>query len=151
MANAWTCPHCNQAQMVGDENSQYGGSGISIGENELDRFGYQYGALACLNPKCKKVTLNFALYKRAPGALNWQAGALIQNWRLLPESSAKSQPAFIPKQLREDYAEACRIRDLSPKASATLARRCLQGMIRHFCGISKARLIDEINTLREAV
>jgi hypothetical protein len=42
-----------------------------------------------------------------------------------------------------------KIRDLSPKASATLARRCLQGMIRDFCGISKSRLIDEIKELRD--
>ncbi|WOS64602.1 DUF4145 domain-containing protein [Sinorhizobium fredii] len=35
------------------------------------------------------------------------------------------------------------------KASATLSRRCLQGMIRDFCEISKARLIDEINELKK--
>ncbi|WP_246409402.1 DUF4145 domain-containing protein [Kaistia hirudinis] len=37
---------------------------------------------------------------------------------------------------------------MSPKASATLARRCLQGMIRDFAGISKSRLIDEIKELK---
>jgi hypothetical protein len=67
---------------------------------------------------------------------------------LLPPSSAKPQPDCIPKPIRDDYYEACAIRDLSPKASATTIRRCLQGMIRDFCGISKKRLIDEINELR---
>jgi Domain of unknown function (DUF4145) len=47
----------------------------------------------------------------------------------------------------QDYIEASRIRDLSPKASATLARRCIQGMIRDFCKTSKNRLIDEIKEL----
>ena len=47
--------------------------------------------------------------------------------------------------------EACRVRDLSPKASATLARRCLQGMIRDFCGIAKATLYQEIEALNRAV
>jgi hypothetical protein len=61
------------------------------------------------------------------------------------------QPDYIPQPLRDDYYEACRIRDLSPKASATLARRCLQGMIRDFCGIAKTRLVDEINDLRKRV
>lgn len=37
------------------------------------------------------------------------------------------------------------------KASATLARRCLQGIIRDFWGIKKGRLIDEINALEEKV
>jgi hypothetical protein len=50
-----------------------------------------------------------------------------------------------------DYHEACLIRDLSPKAAATLIRRCLQGMIREFAGISKATLYAEIAALRQAV
>ena len=41
------------------------------------------------------------------------------------------------------------IRDLSPKASATLSRRCLQGIIRDFWGVSKGRLVDEINAVKE--
>ncbi|MEK9179887.1 MAG: DUF4145 domain-containing protein [Patescibacteria group bacterium] len=53
--------------------------------------------------------------------------------------------------MQEDYREACRIRDLSPKASATLARRCLQGMIRDFWSISKSRLKDEVDALEEKV
>jgi len=40
---------------------------------------------------------------------------------------------------------------LSPKASATLARRCLQGMIRDFCGITGKTLFAEIDSLRETV
>ena len=40
---------------------------------------------------------------------------------------------------------------MSPKASATLIRRCLQGMIRDFCGISKATLYKEIQELRQQV
>ena len=49
----------------------------------------------------------------------------------------------------EDYTEACRIRDLSPKASATLSRRCIQGMIRDFCGIHDKSLYLEITELRK--
>src|SRR5690606_8628536 len=71
--------------------------------------------------------------------------------QVFPQGSAKPQPNYIPKALVEDYTEACLIRDLSPKASATLARRCIQGMIRDFCKITKGRLIDEIKALRDAV
>ena len=78
-------------------------------------------------------------------------GNVLQSWTLIPESAAKPQPNFIPKALVDDYTEACRIRELSPKASATLARRCLQGVIRDFCGIRKARLIDEIKELRTQI
>jgi hypothetical protein len=75
----------------------------------------------------------------------------LYSWNLLPKSYARQLPDFIPLALRQDYEEACLIRDLSPKASATLSRRCLQGMIRDFCGISQPRLIDEIEALRTAV
>jgi hypothetical protein len=40
------------------------------------------------------------------------------------------------------------IRDLCPKASATLARRCIQGMIRDFCKINRRTLDLEIQALR---
>src|SRR5206468_12920778 len=50
-----------------------------------------------------------------------------------------------------DYKEACLIASLSPKASATLARRCLQGMIRDFWGVKPARLFDEIAAIEDKV
>ncbi|HDX8328447.1 TPA: DUF4145 domain-containing protein [Raoultella ornithinolytica CD1_MRS_4] len=39
------------------------------------------------------------------------------------------------------------MKNLSPKASATLSRRCLQGMIRHVWDVKPARLIDEIKAI----
>jgi hypothetical protein len=58
-------------------------------------------------------------------------------------------PEYIPVAIREDYEEACLIRSLSPKASATLSRRCLQGIIRDFWGVKKGRLVDEIQAIEE--
>jgi hypothetical protein len=84
------------------------------------------------------------IYVRSDATVHWTK-------RLRPESYAKPLPDHIPQPLRDDYSEACAIRDLSPKASATLSRRCLQGMIRDFCGIAKARLFDEITALSDAV
>jgi len=57
-------------------------------------------------------------------------------------------PDFVPECVRQDYQEACAIKTLSPKASATLARRCLQGMIRDFHGITKNTLHEEIQALK---
>jgi Domain of unknown function (DUF4145) len=60
-------------------------------------------------------------------------------------------PDYVPPPILADYREACLIRDLSPKASATLSRRCLQGMIRDFWGVKKARLVDEIEAIKDKV
>ena len=78
-------------------------------------------------------------------------GEPISVWYLRPQSSAKSFPEYIPLAIRQDYEEACLIRALSPKASTTLARRCLQGIIRDFWKIQKARLVDEINALQGTI
>ena len=42
-------------------------------------------------------------------------------------------------------------KDLSPKASATLSRRCLQGMIRDFWNITKNSLYEEISELKDKI
>lgn len=64
----------------------------------------------------------------------------IAHWDLIPDSTAKVySPEIVPPVVIEDYVEACKIKSLSPKASATLARRTLQGMIRDFWKIKKPR------------
>ncbi|PSO28986.1 hypothetical protein C7G41_24205 [Bradyrhizobium sp. MOS002] len=106
--------------------------------------------MACSNLSCRELTLKVSF-----GEGEWRSGGefvvpkAIHKFDLMPAFSFRAQPAYIPAALREDYEEACKIRDLSPKASATLARRCLQGMIRDFCGIAKATLDQEIKELRK--
>lgn len=98
------------------------------------------------------MTLSVGLFQRVDFNQGYyQLGNPLDRWELIPESNAKPQPDYIPEQLVNDYAEACRVRDLSPKASATLARRCLQGMIRDFCKISKKTLDQEIKALRTSL
>lgn len=53
----------------------------------------------------------------------------------------------MPKPILDDYKEAVLIKNLSPKASATLSRRCLQGMIRDAWNVKPARLVDEIKAV----
>lgn len=75
------------------------------------------------------------------------------NIPLYPTSRARQFPDYIPKAIREDYEEAYSILSLSPKASATLSRRCLQGMIRDFWGVKvkSGKLFDEINEIQDKV
>ena len=60
-------------------------------------------------------------------------------------------PYYIPLAIRQDYEEASRIVNSSPRAAATLARRCLQGMIHDFWGIHEKNLNAEISTLKTKV
>lgn len=94
-------------------------------------------------PSCENVSV-FAL------GVNKLRGIRIP---LFPSSLAKQYPDFIPKAIREDYEEAYSILSLSPKASATLSRRCLQGMIRDFwkTNVKSGKLYDEINAIKDKI
>jgi hypothetical protein len=107
--------------------------------------------VVCPNEDCKKTTLSVILYEYIYQYPNWRKGDILKTWRLLPNSYAKVYPEYIPRALTADYQEASAIVELSPKASATLARRCLQGIIRDFWKISKNRLVDEINAIKDQV
>ena len=107
-------------------------------------------AIVCANSECRELTLNATLGRSNPGRDDAVEGPY-KTWTMLPPSSARPQPDYIPKAIRDDYYEACSICELSPKASATVIRRCLQGIIRDFCRISRKRLVDEINELCDQV
>ncbi|WP_457102594.1 DUF4145 domain-containing protein [Mesorhizobium sp. USDA 4775] len=55
-------------------------------------------------------------------------------------------PKEVPRTIAADYTEACRVLSISPKASAALARRCLQAMLRAH-GYAAKDLAKEIDML----
>jgi hypothetical protein len=151
----WTCPYCDRDQVI-TNNRTVSASKIYQKDDALSILGplaEQTVAITCANEACKELTLQYEIYEFARWDLNHNLilGKRMYSWNLLPASTAKPQPSYIPAAITDDYVEACKIRDLSPKASATLSRRCLQGMIRDFCKISKNRLIEEIDELRKQV
>lgn len=147
----WTCPFCNRDTTITESNYYLSSTNFTIENSEGPRI-LQYFFIVCPNKVCRKFTLEISLYKleRDPG--NRPAiGALIQSWPLIPQSKAKSFPDCIPKVILDDYNEACLICNLSPKASATLSRRCLQGIIRDFWQVKPGRLVDEIDQIKDRV
>jgi Domain of unknown function (DUF4145) len=146
----WVCPFCNRAQVVTENTYD---TEKALLETHLSKHGYVYvssTSVVCANPECREITLSIDLetVEHPRNSQHRRITGVLHSWTLLPRSFAKPQPEFIPEPIQNDYYEACAIRDLSPKASATLSRRCLQGMIRDFCGIAKSRLIDEIRELK---
>lgn len=139
----WTCPYCGRDTTI--TNSYYRIEGDYYGVKTPE--GYQraiHEFVVCPNPDCEKFEFTISL-------LDSKTHRLIKRWRLVPPSDAKVFPDYIPQAIRADYLEACLIKELSPKAAAALARRCLQGMIRDFWKIRKHRLIDEVDALKKMV
>lgn len=155
-SNPWQCPYCGCPQILSDENRKIGTTlkGMESNFVSISEYGdvtLQVQSIACLNLQCKKLTLKVGLstIRKLPGLASEPSGTQIKSWDVLPESMAKPQPEYIPAAIRQDYEEASGIVNRSPKAAATLARRCLQGMIRDFCSISEKNLWLEIAALKK--
>lgn len=148
---SWECLYCSKSQIVTESNFS---EGSVVFQNALKSkyglVGHVVSMIVCSNPECKEVVIRGSLHKYNynPHGADY-IGNELESWLLRPSSIAKIFPDYIPEQLRNDYLEACKIRMLSPKASATLSRRCIQGMIRDFCQISRKTLNQEILDLRK--
>jgi hypothetical protein len=150
----WRCPFCDRDTTVTPNDVRIGTDDITIQGSEGGRqLGWQ--VIRCPNSECKRfaVTVNVKVLVPVPGSSpqRWTPARTVHEWTLLPPSKARVFPEYIPAAIRTDYTEACLILEASPKASSTLARRCLQGMIRDFWGIVGKRLIDEIEALHDKV
>lgn len=146
----WTCPHCQHAVTITDDRRSSSHHTLYI-DNADGRRTLVSRFFVCPNQDCKKATLNVSLHESSRGNHGENIGKPVHYWNLIPESRAKAFPTYIPAAILDDYLEACLIRDKSPKASATLSRRCLQGMIRDFWGVKPGRLVDEIDAIQAQV
>ena len=141
------CPHCQHhfTPTKRDEDRQeiFFNTNDYTGKNKSGELIH----IVCPNEKCKKTIMVLDL-EYSYGSCSY---GKFYHKMIYPDNNIKKYPDYIPYQIREDYEEACKIAELSPKASATLARRCLQGIIRDFYGITKSRLCDEVNAIQEKV
>lgn len=143
----WICPHCEHAVTISDGRLTTSRHILHI-ENAIGRRTLSTMFIVCPNPHCKKFTLTASLYESQWTGSQENLLRKVKEWSLIPESASKHFPEYIPQPILEDYEEASLIRDLSPKASATLSRRCLQGIIRDFWGVKPGRLVDEIEQIK---
>lgn len=156
MSFRWTCPYCNHKCTIGDKNFDYQTHSFGLSNKYKNKLGLKSIVIVCPNAECEEITINSYLYKSTnysgyPYTEPDNTNDYIHKWTLLPHSHAKPFPSYIPEPILNDYNEACAISDLSPKASATLARRCLQGMIRDYWEITDTTLYKEINALEGKV
>jgi hypothetical protein len=148
----WTCPFCGRDTVVPDSHFVVTIDPIGL-DTKYKNLGIERRVIACPNLHCKELALEESLVeweqRHQMGGLTIKQ--VLHRWPLIPESKAKVCPAYIPEGIRQDYVEACAILNGSPKAAAAMARRCLQGMIRDFHGVSRRTLKDEIDAIKELI
>ncbi len=149
----WNCPYCGRNATITNSNLSSDGHLFSK-DNKIGNLGLYTTVITCPNPECKEFTIEAVLHETKYASNTGRHvlyGDPLFEWSLKPRSFAKPFPDYVPFPIRADYEEACLIRDLSPKASATLSRRCLQGIIRDYWGIQKNTLYSEINELKDRI
>jgi len=114
-------------------------------------------AVKCLSKKCGQYVLDLTICKGTAkkSEFGGRTGDVkpdihrpfgIHKVRVEPRIGAPLS-VHVPLIVKQDYEEACLIKDLSPKASATLCRRALQGMIRDYWQVSKPTLHQELEAI----
>lgn len=145
MTNSFTCPYCNSVMpLISDTLSERYPS-FNKDSDLLNFTKHDESTLRISFYKCPKCG-NYSIFVKGIGDKTQNIDSIIQ-----PRSSAKQFPDYVPEQIRNDYEEAYLISRLSPKASATLSRRCIQGMIHHKWKITLKNLNQEISALKDKI
>ena len=138
----YTCPYCGHIQafsgrhVVNKSGFAFFYGGIITGDEYAS---YIIHSFRCANKDCGKICVT---------SLNAETQ---EQFDILPQVTMNHYPEYIPEQIRKDYEEANLILERSPKAAATLLRRCLQGMIHDFWGIKERTLNEELTQLKGKV
>ena len=138
------CPFCNQRMSIQRETTQqyrcnfdYIGIGDDSSLPHLEILMFR-----CPNDDCQKETVFVA------GVNGYMDNAFVP---IYPPIQYQQFPEYVPLAIRTDYKETCAVVNRSPKAAATLARRCLQGMIHDFWNIHEKNLNAEITRLKSNI
>lgn len=138
----FTCPYCGRQQAFSYANMGHSVNSFPEGlcrQKSLDSEKIDVYHICCSNDSCKRIIISGRFLKSG------------RQFDILPQYVHKIYPDYIPKQILDDYTEAADIIELSPKAAATLFRRCLQGMIHDFWNIHEKNLNAEITNLQGKV
>lgn len=154
----YKCPYCGNNSILTDETSKVIEVDYLLADDLQEKKLILVWQKVCAFSECRKssfmvIGFHSALYRHKPNGHRSYDSYGESFFRFnFPDSVPASFPDFVPRVIKDDYIESFNIKSLSPKASATLARRCLQGMIRDFWGVTgKPNLAKEIEAIKEKV
>ncbi|MEG2433959.1 MAG: DUF4145 domain-containing protein [Acinetobacter sp.] len=144
--SAWECPFCGRLAVFDSIQKKRNNFSVSA-DTKFGSLVFESFITVCPNQDCKEFTYATTVSTGKLEGGIFKPANLIERWVNRPNGLYKQFPDYVPKPILDDYKEAVLIKTLSPKASATLSRRCLQGMIRHAWDVKPARLVDEIKEI----
>lgn len=158
----FSCPHCGAHSTLQSVNMENSSIPIIL-DTAKDHEGIklQWVAIKCPSPKCGKFTFDVeSLFGTIGPDRHGNARQVVSLSKIDPQPVGLGYVRFLPRvgkplschvpdAVNEDYEEACTIKDLSPKAAATLCRRALQGMVRDFWKVSAKTLHRELELIED--
>lgn len=156
MAFFWKCVSCGHATTIVESNHTEKHSDLWCRVTPTES-GIRVGMLLieCPNTECQaqylQITTSRGSIRRPRAAQDYVEpeapvglGAVV----FLP-TTPQPLSKYVPAAVQGDFQEAYLIREFSPKASATLARRALQGMVRDFFNVRKPTLHEELQAIKD--
>jgi len=132
------CPHCNTGiAAVFKETGivEYEELPDSQGKAAMHRTLWTASHMRC--PECYDSII--FLKRSFP-----QRAVAVPKMLVYPSRAVRPVPAEVVDPYKQDFIEACKVIEDSPKASAALSRRCLQAILRDKAGTTKRDLYDQI-------
>lgn len=109
--------------------------------------------MVCPNQECNAMSAVMEVYVYEDDGRGGRriASGPSQTWKIIPTSNAKQFPDYVPEKITKEYNDASAVLEINPNAAATLARRCLQAIVRDFFAVKKNTLADELDAVKEKV
>lgn len=139
MAFNWVCPYCGSSTTIANTNATSTAAEINR-RSKHKNLGLLVKSISCPNPECEELTIEVELlpanYYQGGGFSSFHKNAdPLYAQRLLPEAKVMHLPTDVPEEIRTTYREAVLVAEVSGRAGAAMARRCLQGIVRDFFSI----------------
>lgn len=130
------CPHCLREAVFTIQNATFDLPASTADESVayVPRYGY------CPSPECGRLVVLITETK----------GGASSDRTVVPAVRSVAGLADVPEGILSDYVEAAQVLEVSPNASAALARRCLQATIRDLLGRKGECLSAEVEEFRKS-
>ena len=150
-AQEWRCPSCGLITQLAPDRIQ--GAVFALPAGADGQRALRILTIACPNHLCGQleVTATMHALKQDNAGAVVPAEPPLKRWELLPGAQGKALPNYVPESVGREYLEATQVLSLSPSAAATLARRCLQAIVRDYWGVKGNYLADELDLIRDKV
>lgn len=146
----WKCPFCGlRAELPSERIQEMIASPPTACAQGPSAF--RLLLMVCPNQDCQAMSATMHLYpyeQDARGAMRI-ANRPSKSWKIVPQSNAKQLPEYVPERIVKEYYDACAVLEINPNVAATLARRCMQAIVRDFYAVQKNTLADELDALKD--